>query len=94
MTAANVLFIAACVVVALLALVAVLAHSYHDTLLQRLALSGLSISAFALAWHALRGASEIDGAQALFAGSLALFAAETARKVAWRRYRGRWWHDR
>lgn len=94
MGASELLFVAACSLVSLLCLVAVLAHSYHDTLLQRLALAGMSISALALAWHALRGACEINDAQVLFAGSLALFSAETARKVVWRRYRGKWWHDR
>jgi hypothetical protein len=87
------LFVAACATLSLLCAAAVLAHSYHDTLLQRVALAGLSIGALAMAWHAAGGTCDINDADVLFAGSAALFAIETARKLAWRRHRGRWWHD-
>jgi hypothetical protein len=92
MTIAGWLFSAACGLVSLLCALAVLAHSYSDTLTQRLALAGLSIGALAIGWDAWAGAYEVRDMYALFVGSAALFAAETARKVAWRRHKGVW-HD-
>lgn len=93
---------AAMVVVAVCCTAAVFAESYHDTVLQRVALAGMAIGACAVAAWAARCltqdhvAAQDDGhagAFAWFAASCALFALETLRKVYFKRRSGVWTHE-
>jgi hypothetical protein len=90
----------AMVVVAVCCTIAVLAESYHDTVLQRVALAGMAIGACAVSAWAARcmtvgedSASDPAGAVAWFAASCAVFALETLRKVYFRRRSGVWTNE-
>lgn len=93
MTPDAIIVAAATVVIWLSCAAGVFSDSYGDTLLQRLALAGLAIGAAALFVDVLRS-GEASGPVTVFALAAALFGAETARKVAWRRHCGRWRDDR
>ena len=88
---------ASMVVVAVCCTAAVFAESYHDTVLQRVALAGMAIGACAVSAWAARcltvgedTAPDPAGAVAWFAASCALFALETLRKVYFKRRSGVW----
>lgn len=79
----------ALVVVAFASSLAVLSHRFDDTLMQRVALSGIcigSMSCAAWVWDA----GYVPPGGVLMAVSAALFAAETARKIIKRICRGAW----
>lgn len=68
---------------------AVLSHRFDDTLLQRVALSGICIGSMSCAFW-VWDAGYVPPGAALMAASGALFSAETARKISRRICRGAW----
>lgn len=81
--------VGALLVVAGLATLAVFSTAYSDTALQRVALAGIAIGALGVAWWCWQ-TREAPGCVAVLSVACALFAGETARKIAAKLRRGAW----
>lgn len=87
------LTVSALLVVALLSGLAVFSTMFEDTLMQRLALTGMAIGSLSLAWAVWR-AGEAAHVLTWYALANALFCAETARKLVRKLKKGRWRFER
>lgn len=84
--------IVALVAVATLATLAVFSPAYSDTTVQRIALAGIAIGALGVAWWCWQ-TRQAPGPVCVLSVAVALFGAETARKIIARLRRGTWTHQ-
>jgi hypothetical protein len=89
MELAALLTVFALVVISTACGIAVLSHRFDDTLLQRVALSGMCIGSMSCAFW-VWDAGYVPPGGVLMAVGAALLAAETARKIVTRICRGAW----
>jgi hypothetical protein len=81
--------IVALLTVTVLSTLAVFHPAYSDTTVQRIALAGIAMGALGVAWWCWQ-TKQAPGPLAWLSVAVALFAAETARKLARRIRRGCW----
>lgn len=87
------LTVSAMLVVAILSGLAVFSPLFDDTLLQRLALTGMALGSLALA-SAVWRTGEASHVLTWYALANAMFCAETARKLVRKLKKGRWRYER